>query len=107
MPVVATRIFPFTVFAYTSDWRPLASTPPFTVLATNLTPFGMRTVNSTFTSLFRLLIRPPSPGLHSFGRPPSPGYTEQIVTPSGPGTAITCTEFRSLCHADLRAVTWA
>ena len=54
-----------------------------TVRPMKCTPAGTFTVNSTFTSLLLTLIRPPSPGWHSFGRPQSLlGYTAQMVTPS-------------------------
>ena len=96
---------PFTVEASTSPPRLAASTSPFTVLPTNLTPAGTCTVNSTTTSFSRVLMCPPSPGRHSFARRPSLGYTAQIVTPPSCSTTSIFTSSGSLRLARFVAVT--
>src|SRR5207245_5598214 len=104
-PVVEIRMLPFTVVASTSLERFAASTLPFTVAPRKRTPSGTRTVKSTRTSLFRVLVWSCSPGSQVFSRRPSLGYTAQIVTPSSDGTTSIFTSSGSLRCALLTPVT--
>src|SRR6266496_3533106 len=78
---------------------------PFTVRPAKRTPAGTRTRNSTLTSLSRVLMRPPLPGLHSLGAPSRDGYTEQMVTPPECSTTLISTSSGLLRRARLTAVT--
>src|SRR6266566_4303456 len=104
-PDVEIRMLPFTVFACTSLARLAASTSPFTVVPTNRTSAGTRTVKSTVTSLSCTFMWPPSPASQVFSRRPSLGYTAQIVTPSSCCTTSIFTSLGSLLRACFTAVT--
>ena len=56
-PVLSAVTSPFTVVAVTSPDSPVTRTSSLVVRASRCTPSGMDTVNATFTSLFRLLMR--------------------------------------------------
>src|SRR6266545_6787030 len=78
---------------------------PFTVRPAKRTPAGTRTRNSTFTSLSRVFMRPPLPGLHSLGAPSRDGYTEQMVTPPECSTTLISTSSGLLRRPRFTAVT--
>src|SRR5258708_15408602 len=76
-PAVLSRTFPLTVWPSVSASSDLASTWPFTVLPTNRTPLGRRTVKSTFTSLLSEFEGLPAPGMH----PRSEEHTSELQSP--------------------------